>query len=166
MKNIGYKKGIVFGIIILFLGIGIQPAFAININPPSNIFTDIDDKSLIDIYAIQKDKKLLTSKIHSEMPPSTGTVYTGAFILGRIKGEIDYWENLEDSYVRYWPIDVTIRGIYFSEKLPFYITFFSFDIPPNYGWDWRFVTRRFFGELTDNYIDGYGFFIGIVGFGE
>ncbi|MCK4995904.1 MAG: hypothetical protein KAR55_03365 [Thermoplasmatales archaeon] len=28
MKNIGYKKGIVFGIIILFIGVGIHPVLS------------------------------------------------------------------------------------------------------------------------------------------
>ena len=136
-RNPFLYKSLVVGVIVLFVGVGIQPA--------------ISDVSISNKESIIYPKPSL---------------YTGFFVYGRIHGEIDYWEDMGDGYTRIWPKDVLITGILFDERFPLYFKYFIFRIPPDYGHSWRFVFRFFIGKLDDNSIQGLGIFVTVGGFGE
>ena len=62
MVERGYKKGLVLGIIVLFIGVGVQPAFAVNLSKntvesESNSGRALPDLVIIDVYKEECNEK-------------------------------------------------------------------------------------------------------------
>ena len=62
MRNDWFRKGLVVGIIVLFIGVGIHPAVAVNPNKTTNILQEEEDNNQEEVIRniIQKIKKTHT----------------------------------------------------------------------------------------------------------
>lgn len=157
MKCIIFWKIFTFFIVFLFFNFSNSTVSSSDVNKLYNkkLF-NITEKTAIESLNISNNKSIIN--------PKSPSLYLGRFIIGIVRGNIDHWEKLDDC-IEVFPIDVTITGIYTDREMS-YFKFMTYRVPPDYGYDWSFVIKNFWGKLDNNIIKGFAFLILIIGFDD
>ena len=97
MQKIMFRKGLVAGIIVLFIGIGVQPAFAVDINnvSPSENIEDCNCE-VVDVYDIVRIKSLLYRAERSLNRVETLTKLIPVLSKNNPEVEVEYKKLLND----------------------------------------------------------------------
>jgi hypothetical protein len=138
MRNSWYKKGLVLGIIVLFIGL--------------SVLSSVSSKDIITYneeieYEIESYDSFERS-VNQISNDNTGIQFY-YFIFAYVYGEILYWEYTEEGWICVFPKDVTIIGILYNPDLDRW-QFMRLNVDT----EWVFAVDKFYGYLDDSSIKG------------